>query len=934
MLISSKIVEKMQNILDYVAICTFICAAEAPVMMRLTLLILLVFAVAGCEQTVTVTVSTSPEFTISGTPDSTVLADSAYSFTPTLNNTTGNTPTFSIVNAPSWATFSTVDGSLTGTPAVGDVAVYNTIQITATAAGGYTDTLASFSITVSAVNQAPVLSAQSITGLAFSDSVATSITYSDPDHANSALTLAVVTTPTHGSIAITNHETGSFTYSPLSADGIDGDSFTVKVSDGTLDSTTETISLAFSDATAPNVSLSPSHNAGNVVISTSLGFTSDDPIDLTSITYNAVDGACTGSIQLSSDGFINCLAISSHTPSNLDRTLSFTVSANLAASTTYEMQATTAINNRKAVALVPAITNSFTTSANELVITEVSNSLFSNDLRWFELYNGTSSSVDLSGYQFKSLDIISGGVDGTPTTFSLPSVIVSSGQYVVVRAQSTTETYGSTNRVVHVNSGAAYPWWSNYGYIDLVSVSTGLTVDFVTWGNSYAPTTAAAWSGGALAAMPVASLLDYGKSYARSASHTDTNTASDWTLNDWATTGGANDYCGTVADIDLDGIPDCNEEPGTTYAGLPLYDWGARAGQKDIFIEVDYMDADVGQVLDEGIVPRREALQNVVDAFNAQGIKVHFDAGDLFDQAVGLDPVDFDLGGGEEVPFAAGIGFDPVDGRANLYDYKRDYMDYSRMQIFHYMLMANTQLLGGGSGGSSGLAELDANDLIITLGDWGLNSSTTAEQNKLINFQASTIMHELGHNLALRHGGDVDTNDKPNYLSIMNYTYQMSGLPIIGDVTEGDRYYFDRNCFGTSYDWYDDLTNSPYTTTFIMNYSDGTGSSLNLAAVNETLGLGRPGSSNVDYSCNGINTETSVSIGAGTANDFDDWGNLSLDFQRSFSGFNQGLSLFPDPLIEIEATFVPDRVGDDRSPIVQEWIPTAEFFEQLELHAH
>ncbi|MDH5426435.1 MAG: putative Ig domain-containing protein, partial [Gammaproteobacteria bacterium] len=156
MLISSKIVEKMQNILDYVAICTFICAAEAPVMMRLTLLILLVFAVAGCEQTVTVTVSTSPEFTISGTPDSTVLADSAYSFTPTLNNTTGNTPTFSIVNAPSWATFSTVDGSLTGTPAVGDVAVYNTIQITATAAGGYTDTLASFSITVSAVPAVPV----------------------------------------------------------------------------------------------------------------------------------------------------------------------------------------------------------------------------------------------------------------------------------------------------------------------------------------------------------------------------------------------------------------------------------------------------------------------------------------------------------------------------------------------------------------------------------------------------------------------------------------------------------------------------------------------------------------------------------------------------------------------------------------------------------
>jgi hypothetical protein len=37
-------------------------------------------------------------------------------------------------------------------------------------------------------------------------------------------------------------------------------------------------------------------------------------------------------------------------------------------------------------------------------------------------------------------------------------------------------------------------------------------------------------------------------------------------------------------------------------------------------------------------------------------------------------------------------------------------------------------------------------------------------------------MHELGHNLGLRHGGADDTNFKPGYASVMNYAFQMSGI--------------------------------------------------------------------------------------------------------------------------------------------------------------
>ncbi|MFI6316792.1 CARDB domain-containing protein [Nonomuraea sp. NPDC050556] len=42
--------------------------------------------------------------------------------------------------------------------------------------------------------------------------------------------------------------------------------------------------------------------------------------------------------------------------------------------------------------------------------------------------------------------------------------------------------------------------------------------------------------------------------------------------------------------------------------------------------------------------------------------------------------------------------------------------------------------------------------------------------------QAGTIMHELGHALNLRHGGDTNTQWKSNYLSVMNYFFQ-SGIP-------------------------------------------------------------------------------------------------------------------------------------------------------------
>ncbi|HTQ37168.1 MAG TPA: hypothetical protein VMH77_09040, partial [Steroidobacteraceae bacterium] len=203
----------------------------------------------------------------------------------------------------------------------------------------------------------------------------------------------------------------------------------------------------------------------------------------------------------------------------------------------------------------------------------------------------------------------------------------------------------------------------------------------------------------------------------------DTDAAADWTVRAFATPGGPNDgNCST--DADGDGIPDCAELPGTTFAGLPYYDWGARQGQKDIFIELDYMTS-----ADPGITPRKEALDKVVAAFAARGYAVHFDTGTLYSATI--DPASYNLGGGNALTFAPGLSLVAGTGITSLYQYKAANFDVRRRPVFHYLIFGNSQLASGAAG-SSGLAELNGNDFLVTLGGWGLTASTTAALNELI----------------------------------------------------------------------------------------------------------------------------------------------------------------------------------------------------------
>jgi hypothetical protein len=68
--------------------------------------------------------------TISGTPTTSVIAGSAYSFTPSASGS-GGTVYFSIVNRPSWATFSDTTGTLAGTPTTAEAGTFSGIVISA-----------------------------------------------------------------------------------------------------------------------------------------------------------------------------------------------------------------------------------------------------------------------------------------------------------------------------------------------------------------------------------------------------------------------------------------------------------------------------------------------------------------------------------------------------------------------------------------------------------------------------------------------------------------------------------------------------------------------------------------------------------------------------------------------------------------------------------
>ncbi len=208
-------------------------------------------------------------------------------------------------------------------------------------------------------------------------------------------------------------------------------------------------------------------------------------------------------------------------------------------------------------------------------------------------------------------------------------------------------------------------------------------------------------------------------------------------------------------DTDGDGLLDSWEKYGYSANGdgvidVPLPQLGANPLKKDIFIAYAWMKKSPTEA--KSHQPIAAVLQAITDAFanapvsnpdGSTGITVHWK----------------NLGGVNHVD-----DLNPVwDGFDAIMD---PLVTPAERHVYHRLLNGH----GYGGGSSSGISRgIPASDFVETLGKWDSNPGTLVQR-------AGTIMHELGHNLGLRHGGVDDENYKPNHLSIMSYLNQVVWL--------------------------------------------------------------------------------------------------------------------------------------------------------------
>ena len=161
-----------------------------------------------------------------GTPHTTVTAENAYVFYPAAYDSDADTLTFSIVNKPSWASFDTATGALTGTPLQSDAGTYAGIVISVSD-GRETVSLPAFSVTVSINNSAPVVMGTPYTTVTADNAYSFYPSAYDAD--GDTLTWSISNKPTW---AVFSTSTGALTGTPTEAQAGTYDDIIISVSDG------------------------------------------------------------------------------------------------------------------------------------------------------------------------------------------------------------------------------------------------------------------------------------------------------------------------------------------------------------------------------------------------------------------------------------------------------------------------------------------------------------------------------------------------------------------------------------------------------------------------------------------------------------------------------------------------------------------------------
>lgn len=181
---------------------------------------------------------------ISGMPVGTINQNGSYSFVPNVVDVDANTTlSFTVTNLPHWASFNPSTGAITGTPANSDVGTYNNIVISVSD-GTTTTMLGSFNITVANVNDAPTINADRYDvaeGGLLQPNAASGVLANDSDIDGDNLVAVLVNGPRNAS-EFSLSENGSFRYQHNGTE-TRADSFTYRISDGSVNSAPVTVSL-------------------------------------------------------------------------------------------------------------------------------------------------------------------------------------------------------------------------------------------------------------------------------------------------------------------------------------------------------------------------------------------------------------------------------------------------------------------------------------------------------------------------------------------------------------------------------------------------------------------------------------------------------------------------------------------------------------------
>jgi len=251
---------------------------------------------------------------ISGTPPQAVTAGQIYRFQPVATDPDGQNLIFAIVNKPSWATFSTATGELSGTPGAANVGQTSNIVISVSD-GQATASLPAFGITVLAANSAPTIAGVPPVSVTVGQLYSFTPTASDPD-AGQTLRFGIANPPAWASFDIV---TGRLSGTPTSANVGSYGNIVISVSDGIASATLPAFTITVAAANrAPTISGAPptSVTAGQAY---SFRPTASDPDGQTltfSIvnpptwaTFNSATGALTGTPTSSQVGTYSNIVI-------------------------------------------------------------------------------------------------------------------------------------------------------------------------------------------------------------------------------------------------------------------------------------------------------------------------------------------------------------------------------------------------------------------------------------------------------------------------------------------------------------------------------------------------------------------------------------------------------------------------------------------------